>query len=183
MKILAAARLAADSAEDGDWSQPLNALGEGELVNATRRLTIMSQYRKLLAYDGTWIERQKLHRESHPKYQGQQKPRQLDNRIFNMQPSQLSQNLKDVYKDDYGDAAQSLNLFKNRMGKNLTSPDKDRLDKAKDELRKRYGKDDDSNKRKAAPAGPESNRKDGPAHDRKPVGTNPIGSRPTTRTV
>jgi hypothetical protein len=138
---------------------------------------------RLLAYDRTWIKKVEQHRRAHPKYQDSQKPSQLNDRIFNMQPSQLSQNLKTIYKDDYAGAAGALSLFKNRMGKNLKSPDHDRLDKAKDELKKRYGRDDDKNTRKAKAPGSKPHGKDEPANVGKPVGTNPIGSRPTTRTV
>lgn len=135
---------------------------------------------RLMAYDNTWIKKEEMHREAHPKYKGQQKPSQLDDHIFNMQPSQLSQNLKTVYKDDYDGAMGVLNLYKNRQGKNLKSPDRDRLDKAKTELRKKYGKDDAS---KETTPGPKPNGTRKPADVGKPVGTDPIGSRPTTRTI
>lgn len=138
---------------------------------------------RLLAYDNTWIHKQEQHRKAHPKYQGRQKPSQLDDHIFNMQPSQLSQNLKTVYKDDYDGAMGVLNLYKNRQGKNLKSPDQDRLDKAKTELRKRYGKDDDTSKEKAPGAKPNGARKPADVGRDKPIGTDPIGSKPTTKRI
>lgn len=132
-------------------------------VNAAQRLK---------AYDNTWIHKLKQHKQAHPKYEGQQKPKQLeDEKIFNMQPSQLSQELQKIYKDDYEGAMGSLTLYKNRMGKQLKTPDQDRIDKAKDELKKRYGRDDENQTERKPATGP------------KQKSSKPIGSKPTGKIV
>ena len=138
---------------------------------------------RLLAYDNTWIKKMEHHQKTHPKYNGQQKPQMLkDEHIFNLQPSALAQRLRTLYKDDYKGAMGSLTAYKNRAGKNLLSPDRDRLDKAKDELRKLYGKDDDQNPSSTTPSSLEPTVPGKPTNER--VGKErPIGSRPTTRTV
>lgn len=139
----------------------------------------------LVAYDKTWIKKMDKRRAyKPPKWKGQQKPRQLDDHIFSMQPSALAQNLRNVYKDNYRGAMGALTMYKNRQGKNLLSPDRNRLDQAKDALRKLYKKDehekDTGNK---TPDRVEPNDKDEPADVGNAVGSEPIGSRPTTRTV
>ena len=151
------------------------------------------QYATILAYDNTWVKKMEQKKSTkQPKYVGQ-KPSQLkDEHIFTLEPSALAQRLKNLYKDDYAGAMGSLTMYKNRAGKNLPSPDRDRLEKAKDQLRKLYGKDDEDTSSKS-PDGAQ------PANSRKPAdvgkrGTGgdkssgsgkdqPIGSRPTTRTV
>lgn len=139
---------------------------------------------RLMAYDKTWIKKMDQRRAyKPPKWKGQQKPRQLDDHIFSMQPSALAQNLRNVYKDDFKAAMGALTVYKNRQGKNLLSPDKHRLDQAKDALRKLYKKDDheEQDTGKEAPDRPEPDSEDEPADDGS--GDQPIGSRPTTRTV
>ncbi len=150
---------------------------------------------QLEAYDNTWIHKYNQHREAHPKYKGEQKPSQLtDEKVFNLDPSAMSHRLKEVYKEDYGDAARSISLFKNRMGKNLMSPDKNRLDKAKDELKKIYHKEDDNgNENQSGPKakGPkpsnphESTNGPGSRSGRtgRTVGTDPVGSRPSGKVI
>lgn len=131
---------------------------------------------RLLAYDRTWINRMNQHRKAHPKYQGRQKPQQLvDERIFTLEPSALAQRLKAIYKDDFRGAMGALTVYKNRAGKNLLSPDRDRIDKAKEQLRKLYGKQDEDQRQHSDP---ESTNESKPANERPPV-----GSKPTTRTV
>jgi hypothetical protein len=137
---------------------------------------------RLLAYDKTWIKRMNQYRQAHPKYQGQQKPTELtDEHIFTLDPSALAQRLKTLYKDDFKSAMQALTMYKNRAGKTLLSPDRDRLDKAKEQLRKLYGKDDED-KSKPKNTGPQSPNKGKSTNERR-VGDEPIGSRPTTKTV
>ena len=140
---------------------------------------------RLMAYDKTWIKKMDQRRAyKPPKWKGQQKPRQLDDHIFSMQPSALAQNLRNVYKEDYRGAMGALTMYKNRQGKNLLSPDRNRLDQAKDALRKLYKKDDhEKDTGDKAPDGPEPDNKDEPADVRDAVGNDPIGSKPTTRTV
>jgi len=130
------------------------------------------------AYDRTWIKKEEQHRQAHPKYQGQQKPSQLtDEHIFTLEPSALAQRLKALYKDDFKGAMGALTMYKNRAGKNLLSPDRDRIDKAKQQLRKLYGKqDEDQRKTKNPRAKPTDKGK--PANERSP-----LGSKPTTKTV
>jgi len=138
------------------------------------------QYATVLkAYDKTWIHKMEQHRQYKPKYEGQQKPSQLtDEHIFTLEPSALAQRLKAIYKDDFGSAMKALTMFKNRMGKNLLSPDRDRIEKAKDQLRKLYGQNDDQNSGSKTPSGTEHSVPSGTTDDRKP-----IGSKPTTRTI
>jgi hypothetical protein len=133
---------------------------------------------RLLAYDRTWINRMNQHRKAHPKYQGQQKPSELvDEHIFTLEPSALAQRLKAIYKDDFRSAMGALTVYKNRAGKNLLSPDRERIDKAKEQLRKLYGKQDE-NQRQQKNTGPEP-RKQGSLNQER----SPIGSVPTTKTV
>ena len=133
---------------------------------------------RLLAYDRTWINRMNQHKQAHPKYQGQQKPTELtEEHIFTLEPSALAQRLKAIYKDDFRGAMGALTVYKNRAGRNLTSPDRDRIDKAKEQLRKLYGKPDED-QRPQKNSGPKSADKDGPTNERPP-----IGSKPTTKTV
>lgn len=130
------------------------------------------------AYDRTWINRMNQHKQAHPKYQGRQKPQQLvDEHIFTLEPSALAQRLKAIYKDDFRSAMGALTVYKNRAGKNLLSPDRDRIDKAKEQLRKLYGKPDEDQRQSKNP-GPKSADKGKSAHERSPV-----GSKPTTRTI
>jgi hypothetical protein len=144
---------------------------------------------RLRAYDKTWIKKMNQHRQAHPKYQGQQKPSELEDSIFNMQPSALAQELRRVYKDDYGGAMGALTMYKNRAGKNLLSPDQDRIEKAKDELRKLYkkGEYEHPNQSSPTPAGPQSKPANEPANDRQrgrdSKGREPIGVRPTGKVV
>lgn len=139
---------------------------------------------RLLAYDNTWIKKMKQHQETHPKYKGQQKPQMLkDERIFNLQPSALAQRLRTLYRDDYDGAMGALTVYKNRAGKNLLSPDRNRLEKAKDELRKLYRKDDDKNPSSETPSSPKPTMPGKPANERSDGTPPPVGSRPTTRTV
>lgn len=140
---------------------------------------------RLMAYDKTWIKKMDQRKAyKPPKWKGQQKPTQLDDHIFSMQPSALAQNLRRVYKDDFKAAMGALTMYKNRQGKNLLSPDRNRLDQAKDALRKLYKKDDheDQNPGKETPDGTEPDSKDEPA-DVGNSGAEPIGRKPTTRTV
>lgn len=140
---------------------------------------------RIKAYDKTWIKKMDQRRAyKPPKWKGQQKPSQLDDHIFSMQPSALAQNLRRVYKDDYQGAMGALTMYKNRQGKNLLSPDRNRLDQAKDQLRKLYKKDDHENQDtgKKPPARPKPDGEDEPADVGK-SGDAPIGSKPTTRTV
>lgn len=130
------------------------------------------------AYDRTWITKMNQHRQAHPKYQGQQKPQQLvEERIFTLEPSALAQRLKAIYKDDFRGAMGALTVYKNRAGKNLLSPDRDRIDKAKEQLRKLYGKSDENQREQKNPGAKPANESK-PAHERPPV-----GSKPTTKTV
>lgn len=130
------------------------------------------------AYDRTWIKKMDQHRQAHPKYQGQQKPSELvDEHIFTLEPSALAQRLKFIYKDDFRSAMGALTMYKNRAGKNLLSPDRDRIDKAKEQLRKLYGKQDEDQRQTTNP-GPQPANEGKPANERPPV-----GSKPTTRTV
>lgn len=133
---------------------------------------------RLRAYDNTWIKQMEVHQKTHPKYKGQQKPAMLkDEQIFNLAPSALAQRLKALYKENFKGAMGALTAYKNRAGKNLLSPDRNRLDKAKDELRKLYGKQDEDSSRET-PTSPKSTNPSKPANVGKP-----IGRRPTTRTV
>lgn len=130
------------------------------------------------AYDRTWINKMNQHKQAHPKYQGQQKPSQLvDEHIFTLAPSALARRLKALYKDDFRSAMGALTVYKNRAGKNLLSPDRDRIDKAKEQLRKLYGKPDED-QRQQKNQSPESEYKSKPANERPPV-----GSKPTTRII
>lgn len=130
------------------------------------------------AYDRTWIMRMNQHKQAHPKYQGQQKPSALtDEHIFTLEPSALAQRLKFIYKDDFRGAMGALTVYKNRAGKNLLSPDRERIDKAKEQLRKLYGKQNEDQRQQKNPR-PEPTNPSKPANERPP-----IGSKPTTKTV
>lgn len=91
---------------------------------------------RLRAYDSKWAD--KAQRDIDRKYQGQQPPADADDKIFNMQPSALARALKNRYKDDYQAAMGSLSFYINRAGKSFKSTDTNRLEKAKEELRKIY---------------------------------------------
>lgn len=133
---------------------------------------------RLLAYDRTWITKMNQHRQAHPKYQGTQKPSELvDEHIFTLEPSALAQRLKVIYKDDFRSAMGALTVYKNRAGKNLLSPDRERIDKAKEQLRKLYGKQNEDQRQQKNPGSK-------PANEGKPANERPpIGSKPTTKTV
>lgn len=130
---------------------------------------------RLLAYDTTWVP--KMNKETKRKYGNEPKPQMLeDEQIFKLAPSALAQRLKSLYgPDGYSSAMGALTAYKNRAGKTLLSPDKDRLEKAKQQLRKIYGRDKDQSKPKAA--GPKPSSKNEPTNDR------PIGSRPSGRII
>lgn len=91
------------------------------------------------AYDNRWS--QKVEKDNKTKYGNQQKPAVLDDHIFKMQPSAMAQSLKNLHKDDFKAAMSSISFYMNRAGKSLLSPDRDRLDKGKEALRKLYKKD------------------------------------------
>lgn len=151
--------------------------------------------RRLLAYDNTWVKKMEQKKSTkQPKYVGQKPSELKDERIFTLEPSALAQRLRTLYKDDYAGAMGSLTMYKNRAGKNLPSPDRDRLEKAKDQLRKLYGKDDEDTSSKSpdgaqhsVPGQPADVGKHGGRTDRNQSSgkgkEGPIGSRPTTRTV
>ncbi|MFQ5620964.1 MAG: DUF3175 domain-containing protein [Candidatus Nanoarchaeia archaeon] len=71
----------------------------------------------------------------------------LEEGVFTKSPKEIAKSLKrsvEASKRRKGTAFQSamsmLNFYINRAGKNLKASDRKRLDKAKDELRKLFGK-------------------------------------------
>lgn len=142
-------------------------------INAIARLHAAS---RLLAYDTTWVP--KMNKETKLKYGNEPKPQMLeDEQIFKLAPSALAQRLKALYgPDGYASAMGALTAYKNRAGKTLLSPDKDRLEKAKQQLRKAYGKDTGNQKT----TGPKPANKGKPANDRQ---RKPVGSKPTGRII
>jgi len=94
---------------------------------------------RIKAYDRDWSE--KVERKT--KIKNQEKPPlsgNPDDTTFKMQPGELARTLKNRYKDDFKAAMGAISFYVNRAGKKLMSPDKDRLHKAKEELRKLYKK-------------------------------------------
>lgn len=132
---------------------------------------------RLLSYDRSWIQKMNQRKQAHPKYQDTQKPQVLEDSMFNLEPAALARALRTLYKDNYKAACGALTVYKNRAGKNLLSPDRDRIDKAKEQLRKLYGKQDEDQRQTTNP-GPQPANEGKPANERPPV-----GSKPTTRTV
>lgn len=140
---------------------------------------------RLIAYDTTWVP--KMEKKTKIKYGNEPKPQMLkDEQIFKLAPAALAQRLKSLYGNDgFSSAMGALTAYKNRAGKTMVSQDKDRIEQAKEQLRKLYGKDKDQSKPKTT--GPKPTNPSKPANDRtgrsKPVGTKPIGSRPSGRIV
>lgn len=139
---------------------------------------------RLRAYDSTWSDR--AEKKIELKHHGEPKPQAFkDEAIFTLAPGAMAQRLKGIHGDDYSSAMSSISFHKNRAGKTMTPQDRDRLDKAKEELRKLYGKDKPSENQRSqtnpstkpavqhAPASPK----------RKPVGDDPIGSKPSGKIV
>lgn len=146
-------------------------------IKAAQRLHIMHAYNELLAYDKTWVKKMEKHVDQ--KYQGQQKPQSLeDEKIFTLAPGALASRLRALHPNDFAAAMSSISAYMNRAGKQLLSPDKDRLNKAKQELRKLFGKDapneDQSSKTNSRPQ---------PSKQGKPANDRPIGSRSTGKIV
>lgn len=94
---------------------------------------------RLKAYDTKWS--QKVDRDLKNKHANQPKPVELDDAIFSMQPSAMAQRLKALYKDDFKAAMSAISLVANRAGKQLSPSDKERFKRAKELLRKAYGKE------------------------------------------
>jgi hypothetical protein len=84
-----------------------------------------------------------MEKETKRKFGAEPKPQMLkDEQIYSLPPATLAQRLKALYgPDGFASAMSSLSAYKNRAGKTLDSQDKDRIDKAKAELRKIYGKE------------------------------------------
>lgn len=132
---------------------------------------------RLLSYDRSWIQKMNQRKQAHPKYQDTQKPQVLEDSMFNLEPAALARALRTLYKDDYKAACGALTMYKNRAGKTLLSPDRDRIDKAKEQLRKLYGKQDEDQRQSTNP-------RTKPADARKSADErSPIGSKPTTKTI
>lgn len=124
-------------------------------------------YQRLVAYDNRWS--QKVNHKIKKKYEGEDKPQILvDESVFKLQPSALAGRLKALYKDDFEAAMGALSLYQNRAGKTMLSTDKQRLAKAKDQLRKVYKKG------KYAPAKPVKV---------KPQDLEPVGLKPSTKPI
>lgn len=98
---------------------------------------------RISAYDSKWS--QKAEKDINIKNQGKPELNDVgpDASLFKMQPSELARTLKNRYKDDFKAAMSAISFYVNRSGKTLLSPDKSRLEKAKEELRKLYGKSDE----------------------------------------
>lgn len=94
---------------------------------------------RLLSHDVKWS--QKVGRDLKIKHANQQKPTELDDSIFSMQPSTMVQRLKVLYKDDFQAAMSAISFVANRAGRNLSPSDKERFKRAKELLRKAYGKE------------------------------------------
>lgn len=149
-------------------------------INASQRLHIMHQYAVLLAYDATWSDR--AEKKIEQKHQGEPKPQALkDEAIFTLAPGALAQRLKGLHGEDFKSAMGSLSFYKNRAGKDLSTQDRDRIDKAKTELRKLYGKDEnEEGQRKSPNPRPEPAGKHAPSVGKPSA---PIGSKPTGKVV
>jgi hypothetical protein len=134
---------------------------------------------RLKAYDPTWVP--KMEHKTELKYHGEPKPQMLkDEQIFKLAPSALAQRLKALYgPQGYAEAMGALTAYKNRAGKSLLTPDKDRLEQAKQQLRKTYGRDETEGAqtpRSTKPANPSKPANDGkPGKPKPPVGSRPSG--------
>lgn len=127
---------------------------------------------RLMAYDNRWSE--KVERKQDLKHGNSPEPVQnTDQAMFSMQPTALAQALKRMYGDDYRAASSALSFYINRSGKKLLSPDKDRLSKARDALRKAYGKDNDT-----GPQMPKSDINEGPVMPKSDIGKEPPMPKP-----
>lgn len=94
---------------------------------------------RLLAKDSKWSQR--VDRDLKNKHANQQKPVELEDNIFSMQPAAMVQRLKALYKDDFSAAMSAISLVANRAGRKLSPSDKERFTRAKELLRKAYGKE------------------------------------------
>lgn len=72
----------------------------------------------------------------------------LENEVFKGSPEQIAKSLKKSAEESdrkksspYRSAMSMLTFYINRAGSNLSSDDRDRLNKAKDELRKAFGRE------------------------------------------
>lgn len=91
---------------------------------------------RILAKDTTWVK--KVEDKQHQKYGNNKNI--LPEGTFEKDAGQIAQILKRESKD-YQQAMSRLNFYINRGGDNLSSSDKNRLERAKDQLKRAYGKE------------------------------------------
>lgn len=94
-------------------------------------------YRPAKPKDNTWIERTKNSRKGKYDYGGGQ---DVPEGTFKGSPASIAQILKSKSKD-YKQAMSRLSSYINMSGDNLNSSDKNRLEKAKQALKRAYGKE------------------------------------------